>query len=901
LTSRDKSCYFVELNRIYFSYYDEVIVKTLLWVMLVLFICGGLAYGQSHTFTSNAVIGCSDFTYEGYQITVSGCVLTVNCAHQFASLTVTNNGTVTHTAAQVEGMALTLSGNLVVDSGSTISANGKGYAATTGPGAGVTTAYSGGGGAYGGNGGAAEGGTAYGSVTNPVHPGSGGGWASYWNQPGGAGGGLIQLTAATIALNGTISANGADAGAGGGSGGTIAIHCRSISGTGSLSANGGNNSGGYGGGGGGGRIALYVQSGSFYALNAYGGSGSTHGGAGTVYKLFSPSPLGSLSIWNNGTAGAATPLSGTYSASLSVALRAILLPTAALTIGGDMTVEVNSTVQAVPGQLMDITVGGNFFLSGNSAITAIECGYGTASGPGAGTTINYYAGGGAHGGNGGQGNFGTPGGTGYGSVDHPLDLGSGGGTSTYWNQPGGKGGGAIRLVIQNDAQIEGSITARGGNAQAGGGGAGGSISLTCGRLWGAGGLIVNGGSSTGNGGGGGGGRIFIESTSGDLYYGLQAFGGSGYQHGGAGTIVTRIAGQPLGELLVSNYLTGGASTPLRGVLAHNMILTGFAVLQPPAPLTIMGSLTVQAGARIQATSMQTLDITTGAWLTIDATGSINANVCGFPANQGPGAGIEDPYWGGGAGYGGRGCYDRGGPDYGYRVMPSLMVGSGGGNASYWRQTGGTGGGAIYLRTQGMLTVDGTITANGGPSSAAGGGSGGGICVLANGVTGSGMITANGGTADGGGGCGAGGRIAFYACGVDIDSTHIQVNPGDAGHLPGYGTIFYALEDANHNGLADGCDIGLGLSTDGNQNGVPDDAEISGDFTRVTIEYSAALQKLLLRWPLIAGYTQYNIYGQDRNGTETLLATVAGGQFDATYLLNSTVINEQWTFRVRGVR
>jgi hypothetical protein len=878
-------------------------VKALFIVVLTALIIVTASFGQSHTFTTNATIGCSDLTYEGYQITVSGCVLTVDCAHSFVSLTVTNNGTVTHTAGQVEGLFLTVTGNVVIDAGSAINVTGKGYGSASGPGAGITTPYSGGGAAYGGNGATADGGIAYGSVTNPTSLGSGGGGATYWGIHGGAGGGAIRLALqGNLIHNGTISANGAPSDAGCGSGGTVNLSCSQLSGSGSISANGGGSTGYTGGGGGGGRIAVYRQSaGSWPTISAIGGSNSGWGGAGTIYTKVTSSSLGALTIMNDGTAGAVTPLEGAYAVNLYIMASAILQPTAALNISGNMSVEFGATVQAIPGQLMDLTIGQNLFINGGCLITANECGYGAASGPGAGTTINYYGGGGAYGGNGGIGNLGTPGGTGYGSVDHPIDLGSGGGTSTYWNHLGGKGGGAIRIVVQNQAQIEGTISANGGNAAAGGGGSGGSISLTCGQLAGAGGLFANGGNSNSSGGGGGGGRIAIESASGELAFGSQTFGGSGNQHGGAGTIVTRITGQPLGELLVSNYLTSGASTPLSGSLAHNATITGFAVLQPPAPLTIGGSLTVHAGARIQATALQTLDITTGSWFTIEATGSINADLCGYGADQGPGAGTGDPYWGGGAGYGGRGCYDRGGPDYGYRVMPSLMFGSGGGTASYWRQTGGTGGGAIHLQAQGMLTVQGSISATGQATSAAGAGSGGGICILANGVTGSGMITANGGIADGGGGCGAGGRIAFYACGVDIDSTHIQVIPGDAGHLSGYGTIFYALEDANHNGLADGCDIGLGLSTDGNQNGIPDDAEITGESTRVTIEYSAALQKLLLRWPLITGYDQYNVYGKHGSEAEILLGTVSGGIYDATYLLNSDQVFDRWTFRIYGTR
>ena len=69
-----------------------------------------------------------------------------------------------------------------------------------------------------------------------------------------------------------------------------------------------------------------------------------------------------------------------------------------------------------------------------------------------------------------------------------------------------------------------------------------------------------------------------------------------------------------------------------------------------------------------------------------------------------------------------------------------------------------------MRVEDWLTVDGTISANGGSwlSKSAGGGSGGGVAIHAATIEGAGLIEASGGdgyTTNGGGG--GGGRVAIY--------------------------------------------------------------------------------------------------------------------------------------------
>lgn len=76
-------------------------------------------------------------------------------------------------------------------------------------------------------------------------------------------------------------------------------------------------------------------------------------------------------------------------------------------------------------------------------------------------------------------------------------------------------------------------------------------------------------------------------------------------------------------------------------------------------------------------------------------------------------------------------------------------------------SGGHGGGIVKLYADDSLTIDGTITANGGrsPRAGTGGGSGGSVWIQSEYFSGRGTIEANGGDGLGGGGGGGGGRIA----------------------------------------------------------------------------------------------------------------------------------------------
>ena len=103
--------------------------------------------------------------------------------------------------------------------------------------------------------------------------------------------------------------------------------------------------------------------------------------------------------------------------------------------------------------------------------------------------------------------------------------------------------------------------------------------------------------------------------------------------------------------------------------------------------------------------------------------------------------------------------------YGSFLNP-LSYGSSGGH-SIFPHAGGRGGGKLHLEVGNFLTVDGTISANGGDfeSPRSGGGSGGSILIHTHVVDGDGSIQVGGGGGNSepshGGGGGAGGRLAVY--------------------------------------------------------------------------------------------------------------------------------------------
>lgn len=279
-----------------------IVASVLFFVSLVLELSGNI-YAQVPsgdvviTTTTAWPVG----TYQIDSLTVeSGATLTIaggSSLQVTGGITVTGNSNIVlqgaNTSAQVNGLwagsGVTISASSVqVDAGSTINANGQGYVAEAGPGGGVSTDSNGG--SYGGVGGkgffSKVGAAVYGSSTNPVDLGSGGGYRCC-TTPGSGGGAIRLLVSGTLTNNGVISANGgstASGGAGGGAGGSVNIMANTIAGTGTITATGGNGGGGDGSGSGG-RIALLYTTNSGFNLAQVTANAGTYdhlGAPGTI-------------------------------------------------------------------------------------------------------------------------------------------------------------------------------------------------------------------------------------------------------------------------------------------------------------------------------------------------------------------------------------------------------------------------------------------------------------------------------------------------------------------------------------------------------------------------------------------------------------------------------------------
>lgn len=278
-------------------------------------------------FGAATTISSSNTNYEHRDIVVTDAIVTIDGAHEFNSLFLTNGATLRHTPANTSGLRLTVSTDCMISSDSSVNLDGLGYGSYAGPGRGAPStpcnqstrgAGGAGHGAQGGNGNV-NGGAPYGFLNEPQHLGSGGGYTTFHtgvvgcdDVSGGAGGGLLILNVGgTLALDGSIRANGLNGGTasifpvrfsgGGGSGGTIHITAGGFAGKGSLFVNGGN--GGYSeaGGGAGGRIALHAADFAYTGvISVRGGSGRNAGGAGTVYSTprVLPSPESFESGWS---------------------------------------------------------------------------------------------------------------------------------------------------------------------------------------------------------------------------------------------------------------------------------------------------------------------------------------------------------------------------------------------------------------------------------------------------------------------------------------------------------------------------------------------------------------------------------------------------------------------------
>jgi len=778
------------------------------------------------------------------QITVQATTLTLNGRHSVASMRLQSVGAtpaiLTHSAGQtfsygagdtVNGFHLSVAGDFLMQSagstGASVDLNGKGFTSTLGPAPGIDSTNGGIGGTGGGHGGSGAsslpfvGGGCYDSIVQPVEHGSGGG--RYVGNPAGAGGGCARISVGgTFTISGAIEANGVIgvSSSGCGAGGSLWLSAANLAGDGAIAANGGQGSN-YGGGGGG-RIALYYTTRSFTgSTSARGGasaaSSNDAGGAGTIY-IKRAADTGSLTIQNIAanlpaptlitSVPAVSPLhvltsadvifatGASFAGDVTVDSAAVLRLNGVNTIAGSCVLGPSgaSTLTSATPQPLMLTVNGACTVHTASRITLDGLGHAGDSGPGAGTPSNNGAIGGTGGGHGGTGASSPPfdGGIAYDSIASPSQLGSGGGR--YVSTPAGAGGGALRLVVQGGLIVDGTISADGLQpSSSSGSGAGGAIWITSSSFNGAGLIAARGANGGGGWGAGGGGRIALYYDT-SLFIGLlRAQGGlsaaSSPGQGGAGTIYVKRTSEPYPTLsIVNGTTTPSAGTPITSNLLPSqlMVSTGSNVrfdvaqsfpgeviilnssrVQLSGSNSIAGSLTILGtGSTLTHARSQPLILTVGGLLSVGASSSINASGMGFDETFGTGAGTtsnDNGVGGAGGAHGGNGATSgvfAGGTAYGDADSPTTM-GSGGGR--FGSTPAGAGGGAFKITVTGGVTLNGTIDVSGaagaGPSGA---GAGGSIWLIAPTLTGAGSMIASGSNSNGGWGGGGGGRIAVYS-------------------------------------------------------------------------------------------------------------------------------------------
>lgn len=506
-------------------------------------------------------------------LVVDGQTVVLDGTHSFANVRVVNGGVLTHSAATTGaefGLTLTVSGTLTVDASSRIDASGRGYLPGRTLGNSTQQAAAGrAGGSHGGLGFAAEWTTndVYDDHRDPNRPGSGAGPEAV----GGAGGGVLRISASQVVLDGAIRADGGDgggaypSGGGGGAGGSVRLDAGTLAGSGVISANGGKgNIHCYygcrgGGGGGGGRVAIYGNDAGFdpAKITALGGENGTNdygpGATGTVYRKRTGSP-GELRVAGSvSEPGAWTPLGlpGQDQAEFEnvlvsgpgvVAAPVHDLPIVAdnLTLsGGALLTHPTSTRTEV--FALRLTVRDALSVDADSAIDVSGRGHRVGRGPGnrwIGAAGNL--GGGSYGGLGGNTSNFT-----YGDPLNPEECGAGGGLG---RTGGGHGGGLVRIHAGR-AAIDGAVRANGADGWNGEevqpGGSGGGILLDVGTLSGSGTISANGGRNgivcyygCRTGGSGGGGRVAIYARESDTFdrQRVVANGGNGEEPGRPGSV-----------------------------------------------------------------------------------------------------------------------------------------------------------------------------------------------------------------------------------------------------------------------------------------------------------------------------------------------------------------------------
>ena len=314
-----------------------------------------------------------------------------------------------------------------------------------------------------------------------------------------------------------------------------------------------------------------------------------------------------------------------------------------VTVNGDVT-HADNTDNASPWEMNNRVwiVCSNLTVSGTGDVGVDGKGYqgGTNSyqagfGPGGGS--GGYGGGGGHGAAGGLGNggFGTDGGT-YGSVSAPVHAGSGG--SSWQSHDGDDGGGAVRIEASGRVTVEGTISANGMHvSNAGGGGSGGSLYITCNTFTGGGALEAYGNDGAPDHhrcGAGGGGRIAVvynttaqasETAPTATFRASGGKGGGSYTHaenrwarGGSGTIyLSDSSFYPRAALKGGLIVIPGFATWAVGSLAVSDGVAGFG---QAVTITVTNDITASGDGGIQFTG-STVTVGGNLDLSTDAKGA----------------------------------------------------------------------------------------------------------------------------------------------------------------------------------------------------------------------------------------------------------------------------------------
>ncbi len=487
----------------------------------------------------------------------------------------------------------------------------------------------------------------------------------------------------------------------------------------------------------------------------------------------------------------------------------------AVTVYGTLTHATNSATAApwTPDAFVTI-VCSNFTLASGGALNLDGRGYlgptnSAGYGPGGGSKSD-WAGGGGHGGAGGPSWSGMAGGIAYDSVTAPVLPGSSGGSATPATVNGGSGGGVARIQASGQVRIDGLVTANGLNPPAApnstsGGGAGGSVYITCQtfagsgtfRAWGGNGAFYQAGEYGGSGGGGriaivydtaaqagvspvptmglelrggsGGASPFYNTQPGSLYLSDSSFfNPSTFTNSMYLVISNRTTWTPP-SVLISNVwvkLQGGFGVTVAG----DTTVTGLnAKLEFLAPCSFTGAnLNVTSGGQIWFSAGPTNAASPiyGGRVAVSGNIRIYTNSAIYP--------VCDPTNGGAIQFvvGNDLTVDAGGvlsaSGYGYQgFVGSVGMGPGGGKATDLGSGGGYGGvGAVDMRgnaggsTYGSSNSPTLAGSVGGHAAGNGGGAGGGVVWLYAGrrVAVDGIISANGTNLDANSGAGAGGSI-----------------------------------------------------------------------------------------------------------------------------------------------